>query len=123
MLSRFQFGASGDQRGYWTLLAVLLLAILIPTLGLLYFISQAVATQRRLASRQLDDAYRGQLLLVSDRIEAFLQQRARDLDARPDSASPALFFEHCVLDHLADSVIALDRDGRPAYPSLAAPPR
>jgi signal transduction histidine kinase len=122
MLSRFQLGAPGDQRGYWTLITILLLAVLIPTVCLLYFINEAVASQRRLAAQQLDDAYRGQLRLVSDRIDAFLQQRAHDLDARPDSASPAVFFEHCVLDHLADSIIALDRDGQPAYPSLASPP-
>ncbi len=123
MIPRFQFGAAGEERSYRVVLGLLLLAVLVPTACLLYFINEAVSGQRNLARQKLDDAYRGQLRLVSERIDAFWEQRARDLDARPDNVSPALFFEHCVRDGLAESVICLDRDGSPTYPSLAAVPR
>ena len=122
MAFRFQFGGSGPDRGPWLVLGLLLLAVLVPTGCLVYFMNEAIGKQRDLASRKLDDAYRGQLRLVAERIDSFWEQRAHDLDGPTESASPALFFEYCVLDRLADSVIVLDRSGAPAYPSLPAVP-
>jgi signal transduction histidine kinase len=122
LIRRFQLGA-GEGRGYWMVFGLLLLAVLIPTGCLLYFINEAVGSQRNLAHQRLDDAYRGQLRLVSERIDSFWEQRARDLDARTDGDLPSVFFEHCVRDHLADSVICLDHNGQPAYPSLPAVPQ
>ena len=101
---------------------ILLLAVLLPTAGLLYFINEAVTTQRDLSRRKLGDAYRGQLRLVGERVNSFWEQRARELDTRASAESPAIFFEHCVRDGLADSVICLNADGTPAYPSLAGVP-
>jgi signal transduction histidine kinase len=103
-------------------MGLLLLAVLIPTACLVYFMNEAIVKQRDLASRKLDDAYRGQLRLVADRVNAFWEQRARDLDSYNQGESPALFFEHSVRDGLADSVIVLDRTGAPAYPGLPAVP-
>jgi signal transduction histidine kinase len=120
MLSRFQFG--GADRGLRIVLGVLLLAVLLPTAGLLYFINVAVNSQRDLATRKLGEAYTGQLRLVADRINAFWDDRAREFDTRAAAESPAIFFEHAVRDSLADAVICLDSDGAPAYPSLAAVP-
>ena len=123
-MTRFQFGEAGDDRGLWVMMALLLCAVLLPTACLLYFINEAVNGQRSLARQELGNAYRGQLRLVSTQIDAFWEQRARDLD-RPDGTgpSPSVFFEHCVRDGLADSVICLNGDGSPAYPSLAASPQ
>jgi signal transduction histidine kinase len=120
MLSRFHFG--GADRGLWIVLGVLLLAVLLPTGGLLYFINVAVNSQRDLASRKLGEAYTGQLRLVADRVNAFWEDRAREFDTRAAAESPAIFFEHAVRDGLADAVICLDSEGAPAYPSLAAVP-
>jgi signal transduction histidine kinase len=122
MISRFQFGGAGNDRGLWMVLGVLLPAVLLPTACLLYFINEAVTTQRDLSRQKLGDAYRGQLRLVAERIDSFWEARARELDTRASAESPAIFFEHCVRDGLADSVICLNADGSPAYPSLAAPP-
>ena len=105
------------------MLLLLLLAVLVPTAGLLYFISEGISNQRDLARRSLGEAYRGQLRLVRERIDSFWEERARSLDSRTESDSPSLFFEHSVRDGLADSVIVLNRDGSPAYPSLPAAPR
>jgi signal transduction histidine kinase len=104
-------------------LGLLLLAVLLPTAVLLYVINEAGNAQREAARQKLGEAYQGELRLAKDRIDAFWEQRVRDLDARGESDSPAIFFEHCVRDGLADSVICLHPDGSPAYPSLAEPPR
>jgi len=122
-IPRFQFGWSRDDRGLYGALGLLLLAVLIPTACLLYFINEAVDTQRALAERQIGDAYRGQLRLMADRIDSFWNERAGELGKLTEAESPSVFFEHCVRDGLADSVICLQADGRPAYPSLAAAPR
>jgi signal transduction histidine kinase len=121
VISRFQFGEAGDDRGFWVMMCLLLLAVLLPTACLLYFINEAVNGQRTLARQELGEAYQGQLRLVSTQINSFWEQRARDLD-NSEAESPSVFFEHCVRDGLADSVICLNREGSPAYPSLAAPP-
>ena len=120
MFARLQ---TGSDRGFWTVLALVLLAVLIPTGCLLYFMNQAIGTQRQFAQQQLGEAYQAQLRLVAERIDSFWEQRGRDLDLHGDSGSAATFFEHCVVDGLADAVIVLNRDGGAAYPSLAAPPR
>ena len=122
MISRFQFGGAGNDRGFHVALGLLLLAVLVPTACLLYFINEAIDSQRNLAKQQLGDAYRGQLRLVSERIDSFWEQRAKELSQGTDPEAPAVFFEHCVRDGLADSVICLRPDGSPAYPALAAPP-
>jgi len=122
-MPRFQFGGSRDDRRLYAALGMLLLAVLIPTACLLYFINEAVDTQRTLAQRQLGDAYRGQLRLMTERIDSFWSQRATEFGKWTEAEAPSIFFEHCVRDGLADSVICLGRDGRPAYPSLAAAPK
>ena len=121
MFSRLQFGGAGE-RGFRVALILLALAVLLPSACLLYFLSQAVESQRALARRQLGDAYRGQLRLAADRINSFWEDRAAALNQFTDKEPPTVFFEHCVLDGLADSVICLRPDGSPAYPSLAAVP-
>jgi len=123
VISRFQFGGAGDDRGFWVLLCLLLMAVLLPTACLLYFINEAVNGQRNLARQQLGEAYLGQLRLITTQIDSFWDQRSRELDSPAAAESPSTFFEHCVRDGLADSVICLGRDGSPAYPSLAAVPR
>lgn len=122
MFSRFQFGGAGGEQGFRIALVLLALAVMLPSACLLYFLSQAIESQRALARRQLGDAYRGQLRLAGDRINSFWEQRAAALNAFTENEPPGIFFEHCVRDGLADSVICLRADGSPAYPSLAAVP-
>jgi signal transduction histidine kinase len=122
VISRFQFGGAGDERNFWLMLCLLLLAVLLPTAGLLYFINEAVNGQRNMARQELGEAYLGQLRLISTQLDSFWEQRARELDSSAAGERPSIFFEHCVRDHLADSVICLNSDGSPAYPALAAAP-
>jgi signal transduction histidine kinase len=104
------------------MLGLLLLAVLLPTACLLYFINEAVTGQRTLARQELGEAYLGQLRLIGTQMDSFWEQRARELDLSATAESPSVFFEHCVRDRRADSVICLKPDGSPAYPSLAATP-
>ncbi|HKE29065.1 MAG TPA: HAMP domain-containing sensor histidine kinase [Bryobacteraceae bacterium] len=120
--SRFQLGAGRPERGLWLVAALMLMAVLVPTACLVYFMSEAVDKERTLASRQMNEAYTAELDVVAREVERYWEERARALDARTEGETPGIFFEHCVRDGLADSVIVLSSDGTPAYPSLPAPP-
>jgi signal transduction histidine kinase len=122
VLGRFQFDGS-DGRGFWLVIGLLLLAVLVPTAALLYFINLAVVNERNITRRQLGEAYSGQLRAVAARIDQHWDQLARDLDGGPAGELPAEFFERAMRSGMVDSVICFQRDGSPGYPSLAAPPR
>jgi signal transduction histidine kinase len=120
--SRLQFGGAPPDRGLWLLAVLLLAAVLAPTACLVYFMNVAVDKERALAGRRLSEAYTAELSAVAHEVEQYWEERALALDARAESQTPAIFFEHCVRDGLTDSVIVLNPDGTPAYPSLPAMP-
>ena len=53
MNPRFKFGGVSRDRGSWLALGLLLLAVLAPTACLVYFMNEAIAKQRELASREV----------------------------------------------------------------------
>ena len=121
MLSRFQFDSSG--RAFRFVLGLLLLAVLLPTAALLYFINLAVVNQRNMTQQQLSEAYYGQLRLMAERMDSYWDEFGKTLDASETDVSPALAFERLVRSGMADAVIVLNADGSAAYPSFAAAPR
>ncbi len=119
-LGNRQLGAGGD-RGRWLVPVLLLIGVLAPTACVLWFMNVAVDNQRDASRRQLAEAYRGQLKLVRDRMESYWEQRAADLEREArEGAAPAIF-ARLVERGLADSAVCLNRDGSPAYPTLATP--
>jgi signal transduction histidine kinase len=105
------------DRGLWGVVALILLAVLVPTACILYFMNEAIDNQRDVARQKLAEAYRGQLRNMADRIEDSWTTRMADIDRI--AASPEAHFEQATKRHLADSIIVLGEDGAPAYP---APP-
>ena len=99
----------------------MLVAVLAPTVCLLWFMNEAVNSQRAVARQKLAEAYRGQLALLRDRLDSYWVKRAADLD-RYETSGPAALFERCVGDGAADAVICLNRDGSAAYPAPVALP-
>src|SRR5215510_6144240 len=99
----------------------MLVAVLAPTVCLLWFMNEAVNSQRAVARQKLAEAYRGQLALLRDRLDSYWEKRAADLD-RYEASGPAALFERCVRDGAADAVIRLNRDGSAAYPAPIAAP-
>lgn len=96
----------------------MLLAVLVPTACVLWFMKEAVHNQRSVARQKLAEAYRGQLVLVRDRLDAHWDKRAAELERQ--TGSPPGIFEKCVRSGLADSVICLKPDGAVAYPGAQA---
>ena len=117
-----RLGSAGRDHGSWWALLLILVAVLVPTAGVLWFMSQAVNQQRDVARQRLSEAYRSQLSLLRDHLDSFWERRAGELAKSTNQEPPPLIFQKYVNAHLADSVVFLGADGSIAYPSLAAQP-
>jgi signal transduction histidine kinase len=118
----FRLQPGSPERGLWTLAGLMLTAVLVPTACLIYFMNEAVDKERTLSARQLNEAYAAELQAAARDVQRSWEQRLHELDARNGLQTPSAFFEHCVRDGIADSVIVLDEHGAPAYPALPAAP-
>ena len=113
---------AGRPSGSWLVL-LLLLAVLVPSVCLLWFMNQAVQNEGLAVRQKLADAYRVNLSLVQNQLEIFWRQTGEALDAEADHLSPPALFAKQVRAGLADAVICFDAAGNVAYPSLVLAPR
>ena len=81
----------GRPSGLWLML-LLLLAALVPSVCLLWFMNQAVQNERLAVRQKLAEAYRVSLSLVQNQVEANWRQTASALDAEADRLSPSALF-------------------------------
>jgi signal transduction histidine kinase len=113
---------AGRPNGSWLML-LLLLAALVPSVCLLWFMNQAVHNERLAVRQKLADAYRANLSLVQSQLESYWRQAAGALDTDAERLSPPALFAKQVRAGMADAVICLDLTGNVAYPSPALAPR
>src|ERR1035437_3244894 len=113
---------AGRPSGSWLML-LLLLAVLVPSVCLLWFMNQAVQNERLAVRQKLVDAYRVNLAVMQSQLEACWRQTGDTLDAEADRLSTSVLFAKQVRAGLADAVICLDAAGNVAYPSPASAPR
>src|SRR6266851_1793732 len=103
-----------DYRGAQRL-ALLLVAVVVPSACVLWFMNEAITNQAAATQRTVIDAYRGQVRLVRGRLNAYWQSRAAALESNL-TRNAAEDFERLVTSGAADSVVVLARDGTPLYP-------
>ena len=111
----------GRPSGSWLML-LLLLAVLVPSVCLLWFMNQAMHNERLAVQQKLADAYRISLSLVQNRLENYCTQTASTLNAEANRLSPPALFYHIVWVGLADAALCYDADGAVRYPTPAAAP-
>jgi len=107
------------DRALWSAVSLILVAVLVPTASILYFMNEAINNQRDIANQKVAEVYRGQLRTGLERLEAGWEARAAEIDrtyGRPDARFKRVSTEL----HLADAIFVLGEDGTPVYPS--APP-
>ena len=107
--------AVSQERSTWLAALGLLLGILAPAAAVVWFMNEAVANQADAARQRVSDAYRGQVRLLRDRIDADWKARAAALEG--ERGTDAVAFRRVVLSGQADSIVFLRADGAPAYPS------
>ena len=117
--SRATRTGTGRFAAWWPVL-LSLLVVLVPTVCVLWFMSEAVENRRQVVRRLLADA---DFTIAQERLDSYWQQQAVRLqDSWPEGDPAAKVFQRCVLGHLADSVVLFDRDGRLVYPTAARVP-
>jgi signal transduction histidine kinase len=109
------FGGVGQDRSAWLALVFVLLGVVVPTACVFWFMNEAARGQARAAKQTVAEAYRGQLRLMRDTIDAYWESRANALEQSAGAGSPADFARNVKADS-ADSFIYLKRDGSIAYP-------
>jgi signal transduction histidine kinase len=97
------------------LIAGIVLGVLAPTAAVLWFMNEAARSQEEAARRNVDEAYRGQLRLVRDRIDLLWRARAEGLDRASDAAA-------AIRGAGADGLVMLDGTGGVVYPAPARMP-
>jgi len=112
---------TGLGREVWPVLMLLLLAVIVPTGCVLWFMRAAMRNERLAVARKLEDAYRGHLLTARDRLEAHWRAKIDALTGiDPNAAAPEVF-ARLVRDGAADSVVVYDRAGQLRYPRDVQP--
>jgi signal transduction histidine kinase len=119
---RSQFTGTGHDVNQWLVLLFLAIGIAAPAGCVLWFMSEAMNNQRDAAREKLSVAYRGQLQLTRDKLDAGWEKRTVELEREAASLPAPLAFERAVRTGLADAVICLNADGSPAYPAAPGKP-
>ena len=120
-LGRGRLGSISQDRATWLVLLSLLLGVLAPAVSVIWFMNEAITNQADATRQRVSEAYRGQMRLLRDRIDADWRARAAQLGT--DAGSGAAAFRRAVLTGDADAVVFFGVDGAAAYPTLAAPSR
>ncbi|HUW84606.1 MAG TPA: HAMP domain-containing sensor histidine kinase [Phycisphaerae bacterium] len=108
-------GSGAGQRS-WPVLVLLLVAVLVPTACVLWFMAQAMRNERLVVRQKLVEAYRVHLSAARDEVETYWQGKLRALgDVEPQS-TPAERFARLVRGSVADSVVLYDEAGQIIYP-------
>ena len=110
-------GSTSQDRATWLALLALLLGVLAPAVCVLWFMNEAVRNQDDAARQRISEAYRGQLRLLRDRIDADWKTRLADLNTSLGTGPAA--FRRAVDAGLVDALVFFDDSGSPEYPSLA----
>src|SRR5512133_2955562 len=91
------------------LIASIVLAVLAPTGAVLWFMNEAARSQAESARQSVREAYRGQLRLLRDKVDAMWGMRAEAMDK-------ALNLPSALRSSGADSAILFDQRGAVIYP-------
>src|SRR5258705_6305353 len=101
-------------------MVVLLLAVLVPTFCLLWFMGAAMRNERLATREKLAEAYRAQLAMLQSRLDEYWRQQTIELEKIAQTNAPPEAFAKCVVGGVADSVVLFDERGKVIYPDRAA---
>ncbi len=110
------------KRQMWVMMSMLFLVIIIPTVFLLWFASEAVRNERMAVRQRLTDLYRSQLENLQPMLENYWKQKSIDISLKNISIEPSGQFKELIESGTADSVILYNREGEMLYPSKAESP-
>src|ERR1041384_3607809 len=101
---------SADTRRLWAVVAILLLAVLTPTVCVLWFMNQAVTNERWAVRQRLQEAYKGELATRQRRIDDQWQKVDAALEGS-QKETPAAAFRGLVTQGGVTSVLVYSKSG------------
>ncbi len=110
---------TGRGREAWAVFTLLLVAVLVPTAAVLWFMSEAMRNQEAAIRGRLEEVYRGQLLAAQGGLDAHWKGKVAAFSAVAPDESPAEIFAKLVSSQVCDSAIIYDGSGRISYPEAA----
>jgi signal transduction histidine kinase len=112
---------AGRDSDAWPI-ALVLVAVLVPAVCLLWFMSAAMRNEHYAARQILADAWRVQLSASRARVEEHWNQTALQLQELSRGGPPPVAFARCIQSGLVDSVVLFDELGRTIYPNQPLAP-
>ncbi len=122
-----QFSKSGTGQGndLWPVL-LLLVVVMVPTIGVLWFVSVAMHNEQLASQQRLSDAYRTHLLHVQETLDERWKGIANELQTLTGAAGEVAIvkstaqqrFVTAVSTNLVDSVVCFGGSGEIVYPTL-----
>ena len=108
---------STHRQRIWPSLLLLLVAVIVPTACVLWFMSEAMRNERLAVRQKLTAVYQGQLLAIERRLQSFWQAKEAALASVDAGAAASEIFARLVRTGVADSVIVYDSSGQVRYPA------
>ncbi len=109
---------AAGSRGTGTMVAALVLAALVPAVGVLWFMTVAMRNERLAVQERLATVYSNQLTSLQRQVTAHWQARLTALQPTGRLA-PAQIFAAAARTKLADGVVVLGGAGKALYPTAA----
>jgi signal transduction histidine kinase len=104
------------QRSQLQWLALLAVAVVLPTVSLLWFMSRVIANERLVVRQKLTALYQDKLTDASAKTESTFAARIASLDRINPAANPYSFFRRLVLENNFQGVVLWSADGAVVYP-------
>lgn len=101
---------------------MLMLVVIIPTVCLLWFVSEAVRNERMAVRQKLTELYQSQLESLPLELQTFWEQKIERLSTIDPGMSPGERFNKIIESGLFNSVILYDSKGELLYPCEVEPP-
>ena len=111
-------GLATDIR-LWPVFTVLVLAFLIPSTAVLWFMISAVGNERLAVRQKLTEIYSGELRQISRAVQDHLNEKVKLLTAAETPGPAGKAFGELVTSGYCDSVVIRDEQGRVRYPNIA----
>lgn len=105
------------KKQIWVMMSMLMLVIIIPTICLLWFVSEAVRNERMAMRQRVTELYKARLESLQPMLRNFWEQRLFRLSQISNDRSPAERFKKMIESGSADSVIIYNTEGELLYPS------
>ena len=100
-------------------LALLAIAVVLPTVSLLWFMSRVIANERLVVPQKLAALYKDKLADASARTESLCAAQLASLEKVKPGANPYPLFRRLVLENNAQGIVLWDEKGEVRYPRAA----